>query len=736
MEAYQNSFEHLREEIARLDLLLQRALLVARRSDPSQAADEFRGLVISEPEIDALVQAKDFFGERWRRQDAVKDELTVIDQQLDNMRRDIDARRKLSDEAQQWLALPALAKRFNLSPAEVDLLLLTIAVELEPHYETLYAYLQNDVTRKHPSINLALNLICRSEREKLDARILFAPSSTLFANRLLEMAEEPHDRDAPLLRKFLKVDEAIIAFLLDQPPTTAAAAGLIEPLFSDHTSETDSNTQEQLRNLAAYLTRADRRGIALRLISQSETALASAAEALAQALGRRLLLVDLLQLGSEEAALSKLLRNAVLWGAIIAVKDKEPAGNGSENQIASQAQTFLWNALRVFDEPILLLGPESSFPRIPTNIRVWRQDIQTPGFDLRRQTWKAALRTAKTTADSARLADTFGFGGQRIRQTIDMARSLAAVRDPTQSHPGIQDLLDAGRALTSPQVGRFAIRVEPRYTWSDIVLPPEKAQQLRSIAAWMKYRRLVHRDWGFGEKLSRGKGLNVLFTGPSGTGKTMAAEVLASELSLDLYQIDLSSVVSKYIGETEKNLSAIFREAEQSQALLFFDEADALFGKRTEVKDAHDRYANIEVNYLLQRVEQYEGVVILATNLQQNLDDAFLRRMQEVLEFPFPDEVLREQIWRGHFPKDAPREKDIDYGFLAQKFKMTGGNIKNIVLAAAFLAAQEAKPISMSHLVVATKAEYQKEGKLAMKTDFGPYYELIKRTVPISTLLS
>src|SRR5205823_11244723 len=198
MEVYQNSFGHLREELARLDLLLQRALLVARRSDSAQTADEFRGLVISEPEIDALVQAPDFFGERWRRQDAVKDELTAIDQKLDSMRRDIDERRRLSEEAGQWLALPALARRFNLSPAEVDVLLLTIAVELEPHYETLYAYLQNDVTRKHPSINLALNIICRSEREKLAARTLFAPSSPLFASRLLEMATEPHDRDASL----------------------------------------------------------------------------------------------------------------------------------------------------------------------------------------------------------------------------------------------------------------------------------------------------------------------------------------------------------------------------------------------------------------------------------------------------------------------------------------------------------------------------------------------------------
>jgi hypothetical protein len=736
MEVYQNSFEHLREEMARLDLLLKRALLVARKSDPTQTADEFRGLVITEPEIDALVQAPDFFGERWRRQEPVRNELIAIDEKLEKLRQNIDARRKLTEEARRWLALPALARRFGLSAAEVDILLLTIAVELEPHYETLYAYLQNDVTRKHPSINLALNLICQSEREKLAGRTLFAPSSTLFANRLLEMAAEPHDRDPPLLRKFLKMDETIIAFLLDQAPPTIAGTSLVEPRFSSHESEIDPNTHEHLRNLAAYLKGSDRSRLAVRLIGQSEPALSSAAEALAQGLGRRLLLVDLLQLGAEESAVANLLRNAVLWRTIVAIKDPEAAAQGGENQIASQALTLLWNTMGLFNEPILLLGPESSFARIPANIRVWRLDIQTPGFNLRRQTWKAALSDAQTTADPSRLADTFRFGGQRIRQTIDVARGLAAVRDPIRSQLGMQDLLDAGRALSSPQVGRFAIRIEPRYNWSDMVLPPEKAQQLHNIAAWMKHRRVVHRDWGFGEKLSRGKGLNVLFTGPSGTGKTMAAEVLAGELSLDLYQIDLSTVVSKYIGETEKNLSAIFREAEQSQALLFFDEADALFGKRTEVKDAHDRYANIEVNYLLQRVEQYEGVVILATNLQQNLDDAFLRRMQEVLEFPYPDGPLRERIWRGHLPKDAPCNKDIDFAFLAQQFKCTGGNIKNIVLSAAFMAAQESKPISMSHLVLATKSEFQKEGKLAVKSDFGPYYELIKRTVPAPGVLS
>ncbi len=728
MDAYKNSVEHLRDELSRLDVLLQRALLVARRADAAPAAEEFRGLVISEPEIDALVQAKDFFGERWRRQEAMREELSVIDQQLEKMRHDINERRRLTDVAGTWLALPSIAQRFNLSPAEVDVLLLTIAVELEPHYETLYAYLQNDVTRKRPTVNLALNLICRNEDEKIAARTIFSPSASLFANRLLELVEEPQERNAPLLRKVVKTDETLVAFLLEQPPVTTTAATLIDPAKVDHLSELNTSTQEQLRNLAAYLNRTDRRRVALRIIGQSDITLTSAAEALCTFMARRLLLVDLNQLGTDESYVAKLMRDSVLWGAIFAVRDRDSAASGPDSQTVNQSQSLLWRALQVFGEPIFLLGGESAFAGIPSDIRVWRIEVQPPGFTQRRQTWEAALGTGTGETEPARLADTFRFGAQRIQQTIDMARSLVAVKKAVEKEPGIQDLLDAGRALTSPQVSRFALRVEPRYGWNDIVLPPEKAQKLHHIASWIKFRRVVHRDWGFGQKLSRGKGLNVLFTGPSGTGKTMAAEVLAGELSLDLYQIDLSTVVSKYIGETEKNLSAIFREAEQTQTLLFFDEADALFGKRTEVKDAHDRYANIEVNYLLQRVEQYEGVVILATNLQQNLDDAFLRRMQEVLEFPFPDADLRERIWRGHFPKGAPVGTDIDFRFLAQNFKWPGGNIKNIVLSAAFLAAQESKSIGMSHLILATRAEYQKEGKLPVKTDFGPYYDLIGRT--------
>jgi AAA+ superfamily predicted ATPase len=269
----------------------------------------------------------------------------------------------------------------------------------------------------------------------------------------------------------------------------------------------------------------------------------------------------------------------------------------------------------------------------------------------------------------------------------------------------------------------FAIKITPRYSWEDLVLPDDKKKQLKEVGSYVKNYSRVYESWGF-EKHSIGKGLNFMFSGPSGTGKTMAAEILASDLKLPMYRIGLSMVVNKYIGETEKNLNRIFEDAEKSNAILFFDEADALFGKRTEVKDAHDRYANVKISYLLQKMEEHEGIVILATSHKKEVDDAFTRRLQFIVEFPFPNEECRLEIWKKVFPEITPKD-DIDFDFLS-KLKLSGGEIRDIAVTAAFLSAENSDRITLEQIIKAVKREYRKKGRVFGKREFGKYYDLIK----------
>jgi SpoVK/Ycf46/Vps4 family AAA+-type ATPase len=286
-------------------------------------------------------------------------------------------------------------------------------------------------------------------------------------------------------------------------------------------------------------------------------------------------------------------------------------------------------------------------------------------------------------------------------------------------------LFEAARAQSDQSLGTLATKVKMIHAWNDLILPRPTLQRVKEITAAIRHRHVVYSEWGFEKRIAAGLGLKVLFSGASGTGKTMTAGVIARDLGLDLYKIDLSGIVSKYIGETEKNLDRIFCAAQCSNAILFFDEADALFGKRSEVKDAHDRYANIEVAYLLQKIEEYAGIVILASNLSKNIDEAFSRRMHYVVEFPLPDETHRERLWRGMFPAQVPLGEDVDFQFLARQFPIPGGDIRNVALEAAFLAAQNGKIVTMKQLATALARQMIKQGKIPSATDFKQHHALI-----------
>ncbi len=355
-------------------------------------------------------------------------------------------------------------------------------------------------------------------------------------------------------------------------------------------------------------------------------------------------------------------------------------------------------------ELVLVHGPEPKGPH---------QRLTIPALDAagRLAAWHAALRRHHVEADPKEVADRFGLS----LDEIEAAAAWLAARNGG-------DPLHAAAAQTVGAVAELAQEVKGTQTWSDLVVPDATARRLRAVASAIEHRRRVFEGWGFGKKLG-GNGLKALFSGPSGTGKTMAAGIIGRELGLPVFRVDLASTVSKYIGETEKNLARIFDAAAHSGAILFFDEADALFGKRSEVKDAHDRYANLETAYLLQRMEDYDGAVVLATNLSRNLDEAFSRRLHYVVEFPVPDAVLRRRLWRGIFPTNAPLAPDADLDFLADRFELTGGRIQTVALDAAFMAAQEGGAIAMRHLARAVSHQLTKEGRIPSPSDFGPHYE-------------
>ena len=334
---------------------------------------------------------------------------------------------------------------------------------------------------------------------------------------------------------------------------------------------------------------------------------------------------------------------------------------------------------------------------------VLRFGVNRPGAAEQKELWAQALGSEAARLNGALdgVASQFRLSAETILRTAATLRGAL----PSETAPDVA-LWQACRLSVRSRLDDLAQRVEPVATWDDLVLPEPQLATLRQIAAHVRQRLRVYDDWGFAGKCTRGLGISALFSGESGTGKTMAAEVLANELHLDLYRIDLASTVSKYIGETEKNLHRVFDAAEDSGAILLFDEADALFGKRSEVKDSHDRYANIEVSYLLQRMETYRGLAILTTNLRAALDSAFQRRLRFAVQFPFPDQAQRERIWRGIFPAAAPVEA-IDHAKLAH-LNVAGGSIRNIALNAAFLAADTRAALSMAHLLQAARSDAAK----------------------------
>jgi SpoVK/Ycf46/Vps4 family AAA+-type ATPase len=763
VELFESSRQHLYAELRRLDLLIQREVWRWRQmnSPNPQVGDEFRGLYVSEAEVDAILHGVYPGSELVIDQAVGQDAERAFGQAIERAVQEIAQRKAASAERGIPLRLAQLQAMFDLTPLDVDALLICLAPEIDLRYERLYAYLQDDVTRKRPGVSLILNLLCATSDEQLTARMRFQPRAPLIEHQLVVLFDDPAMPHPPLLARYVKPDGRVAEFLLaenDQPCQgildtrlsefcTLAHGPVEHPDLSLDTLHLPSSTKAELARLAAQdsplaLLREPfgthpplgKTPTIVLLQGDHGTGKLDAARALCSAWSRPLLTVHLPRVVEQDKHFERTVhlaaREAYLSGAALywhghdVLLLKAATGDGDDERQVLRRDT-LYDALLQYPVTSMLpvedveQQPDGALLRAPNLVRV---HFPRPAYPLRCALWSTALEGCEMAADADEgvlaVAGRFRLTERQIAEAVRDAHHRATQRDPGRRAITTDDLFRAARARTSDQLRNQAKKIEPRHDWDDLVLPKDQVKQLHEMCDQIKYRHIVFDEWGFDGKLSMGKGLNALFAGPSGTGKTMAAEVIAGDLGLDLYKIDLSTVMSKYVGETEKNLERIFSAAHNSNAILFFDEADALFGKRSEVKDAHDRYANVEISYLLQKMEEYDGLVILTSNLSQNMDEAFVRRMHFTVEFPYPEEDARRRIWQIVFPEEAPLDAGVNLGLMAERFRLTGGNIRNVALTAAFLAARDGGTIGMEQLLWATRREYQKMGRLTDGREF------------------
>ncbi|MFZ1910974.1 MAG: ATP-binding protein [Propionicimonas sp.] len=656
-----------------------RMLIAERRADDPDPDDPFRGLYLTDEVIDRLLDSDP------RSAMTVDPAPTVA----------------LDEAAGPEARLLRLARDAGLTPLDVDLLVIAAMPDLDARFERFYGYLNDDVTRRRVSVGLALQLagapgLSAAVRGRLEA------SRPLVRHGLI-VVEDP---DRPLLTRALRVPDRVVAHLLgDDTP---------EPELRSLLADADGFRSPLSQQLAVAL------AAGVRLVHLKQhlvgSGVAAATAALAEA-GIGALVVDLARFARlpEPHAIARLaVREALLRGVGLVAGPVEQLADTHPDVIrwlTESGVTLLLFGAATWDpqwssvSPLTLEAPVLS---VGTRLQLWVQQLAAVGGE------------AAAGLDAAAVAGHLSLGPAQVRRAIEAAVLTAQLRDGVIAP---EDLRSGVRAQNAAGLERLARRIEPEVGWEDLVVTPAVRRALTDLAARARHRDRVLADWRMRRGGGRGHGVTALFAGDSGTGKTMSAEVIASDLGLDLYTVNLATVVDKYIGETEKNLERIFAEASGVNAVLFFDEADAIFGKRSDVKDAHDRYANIESAYLLQRMETFDGLAVLATNLRANIDEAFTRRLDTIIDFPAPAPPLRLTLWQRCLAPPLPVADDLDFGFLAEAFDLAGGNIRSASTTAAYLAAATGGPVTMRLLVQAVEQEYRKLGRLVLEREFGRFYD-------------
>ncbi|WP_433260240.1 ATP-binding protein [Actinosynnema sp. CS-041913] len=592
-----------------------------------------------------------------------------------------------------------LARDFHLDRLDVEFLLVAMAPDVDARFERLYGYLNDDVTRRRATVGLALEL-CGTPAAGA-GRFRFSPTSHLVAGGLVEV----HEPDLPALSRVLRVPDRVVAHLLGDDAPDQAVTGLAHVVAADPGPEDGF-----ARRVGAAL----RSGIGLvHLRDTAGDGGRTAVGALAAA-GRGAVVLDAVALlDRDRPALAQVVREARLRGAGLVL--------GPVEALAPERVRLLREVTTLAgDLPLIVHGRQHWDPTWTARPAV---SLPVPPLDADRRSarWERTLTDVTGTPPTAALLTSLG--GYRIGvDEVDRAVSVATRLAVLDGRPVAPEHLRAGvRAQNGAGLDRLARRIVPAVGWDDLVLPEPTRRQLGELVLRAQHRERVLGQWRMRPGGGRGHGVVALFAGESGTGKTMSAEVVAAEIGMDLYVVDLSTVVDKYVGETEKNLERIFTEAAGVHGVLLFDEADAVFGKRSEVRDARDRYANVESAYLLQRMESFDGIAVLTTNMRSNVDEAFTRRIDVIAEFPVPDAEQRLALWDRCLGSAMPRGDDLDLAFCAERFELAGGSIRACAVTAAYLAAAADRPVLMADVVAAVHQEYRKLGRLVQEHEFGSY---------------
>ena len=679
---------HLRLRLSLLEARVRAAVAARREVDPNPD-DAFKGLYVSDEDVERLLAGG------WP-------ELPEPTAEFAESRERVEEAFAPGANASR---LTRLAERFALSPLDVDLLVVAVAPDLDGRFERLYGYLNDDVTKRRATIGLALEL-CGEQVGSREGRSRLSRLAPLVAGGLILIEEQDH----PFLSRSLRVPDRVTAHLLgdDRPDPELA------PLLVREAPPVVVDEAPLARVLAA--------GAALVYVREKA---GSAGRALAVAalgaVGERSLDLDLARLepDADIAGVARIAgREARLIEAGLVAGPLEAFSGGPREQERAAVRAFA-----ELDATVILLGRSAWDPACSQRVPLLL-DAPMPASEQRLESWNVSL--GGVLDDEEALSESlaaFRLAPDQMARAAEAAKWQATLAGAPLS---ARHLRSGALAQNAAGLERMARRIEPGVGFEDLVLPTPTLLLLRELVARIRHRETVLGEWQLRPGGGRGTGVTALFAGESGTGKTMSAEVIAGELGLELYTINLATVVDKYVGETEKNLERIFSEVDGVNGVLLFDEADALFGKRSEVRDAHDRYANIEVAYLLQRIETFDGLAILATNLRANVDEAFTRRLDTVVDFPFPDVDQRKILWLQCLGAQIPTDADVDLDFLADAFELSGGNIRSIAITAAYLAAERRSSLSMGDLVRAVHREYRKLGRLSVRSEFGSWYDALE----------